>query len=49
MVAALILAADKSPRRLGDLLGRLATAARAHVNMQLRVAPAGLAPRRRCG
>jgi hypothetical protein len=38
VVAALILAADKSPRRLGDLLGRLATAARAHVNMQLRVA-----------
>ena len=37
VVAALILAADKSPKRLGDLLGRLATAARSHVNMQLRV------------
>lgn len=38
VVAALILAADKSPKRLGDLLGRLATAARANVNMQLRIA-----------
>jgi hypothetical protein len=37
VVAALILAADKSPKRLGDLLGRLASSARAHVNMQLRV------------
>jgi tight adherence protein B len=37
VVAALILAADKSPKRLGDLLGRLATAARANVNMQLRI------------
>ena len=37
MVAALILAADKSPKRLGDLLGRLATFARSEVNMRLRV------------
>lgn len=37
VVAALLLAADKSPRRLGDLLGRLATSARADVNMRLRV------------
>jgi tight adherence protein B len=37
VVAALILAADKSPKRLGDLLGRLATSARATVNMQLRI------------
>ncbi|HEX8803954.1 MAG TPA: hypothetical protein VF743_07165 [Acidimicrobiales bacterium] len=37
VVAALILAADKSPKRLGDLLGRLATSARAEVNMRLRV------------
>jgi len=37
VVAALILAADKSPKRLGDLLGRLATSARANVNMQLRI------------
>jgi hypothetical protein len=37
VVAALILAADKSPKRLGDLLGRLATFARAEVNMRLRV------------
>jgi tight adherence protein B len=37
VVAALLLAADKSPKRLGDLLGRLATSARANVNMQLRI------------
>jgi hypothetical protein len=37
VVAALVLAADKSPKRLGDLLGRLAQAARAEVNMRLRV------------
>jgi tight adherence protein B len=37
VVAALLLAADKSPKRLGDLLGRLATSARADVNMRLRV------------
>jgi tight adherence protein B len=37
VVAALILAADKSPKRLGELLGRLATSARANVNMQLRI------------
>jgi tight adherence protein B len=37
VVAALLLAADKSPRKLGDLLGRLATSARADVNMRLRV------------
>jgi len=37
VVAALILAADKSPKRLGDLLGRLATFARSEVNMRLRV------------
>jgi Flp pilus assembly protein TadB len=37
VVAALILAADKSPKRLGDLLGRLATSARADVSMRLRV------------
>jgi tight adherence protein B len=37
VVAALLLAADKSPKRLGDLLGRLAQSARADVNMRLRV------------
>lgn len=37
VVAALILAADKSPKRLGDLLGRLAHSARDEVNMRLRV------------
>jgi Flp pilus assembly protein TadB len=37
VVAALILAADKSPKRLGDLLGRLAQSARDEVNMRLRV------------
>ena len=37
VVAALILAADKSPKRLGDLLGRLASSAREEVNMRLRV------------
>ncbi len=37
VVAALILAADKSPKRLGDLLGRLAHSARNEVNMRLRV------------
>ncbi|MGH9185367.1 MAG: type II secretion system F family protein, partial [Acidimicrobiales bacterium] len=37
VVAALVLAADKSPKRLGDLLGRLAEAARSEVNMRLRV------------
>lgn len=37
VVAALILAADKSPKRLGDLLGRLANSARDDVNMRLRV------------
>lgn len=37
VVAALILAADKSPKRLGDLLGRLAHSAREDVNMRLRV------------
>lgn len=37
VVAALVLAADKSPKKLGELLGRLAHAARAEVNMRLRV------------
>jgi tight adherence protein B len=37
VVAALVLAANKSPKRLGDLLGRLAQSARAEVNMRLRV------------
>ncbi|HKY66855.1 MAG TPA: hypothetical protein VJM49_10815 [Acidimicrobiales bacterium] len=37
VVAALLLAADKSPKRLGDLLGRLAESAREDVNMRLRV------------
>jgi tight adherence protein B len=37
VVAALLLAADKSPKRLGDLLGRLARSARADVNMRLRI------------
>ena len=37
VVAALVLAADKSPKRLGDLLGRLAVSAREEVNMRLRV------------
>jgi tight adherence protein B len=37
VVGALLLAADKSPKRLGDLLGRLATSARAEVSMRLRV------------
>jgi hypothetical protein len=37
VVAALVLAADKSPKRLGDLLGTLATSARSEVGMRLRV------------
>jgi hypothetical protein len=37
VVAALVLAADKSPKRLGNLLGMLAQSARAEVNMRLRV------------
>jgi tight adherence protein B len=37
VVAALLLAADKSPKRLGDLLGRLAQSTRAEVNMRLRI------------
>ena len=37
VVAALVLAADKSPKRLGQLLGMLAESARAEVNMRLRV------------
>lgn len=37
VVAALILAADKSPKRLGDLLGRLATSARAEITMRMRI------------
>jgi|RhiMethySRZTD1v2_1073278.scaffolds.fasta_scaffold05147_17 tight adherence protein B len=37
VVAALLLAADKSPKRLGDLLGRLAHSAREEVNMRLRI------------
>ncbi|HET6952048.1 MAG TPA: hypothetical protein VFI47_16825 [Acidimicrobiales bacterium] len=37
VVAALVLAADKSPKRLGDLLGRLAVSARGDVTMRLRV------------
>jgi tight adherence protein B len=37
VVAALILAADKSPKRLGDLLGRLAAFARSEVNMRMRI------------
>jgi tight adherence protein B len=37
VVAALVLAADKSPKRLGDLLGTLATSTRAEVGMRLRV------------
>ena len=37
VVAALVLAADKSPKRLGDLLGRLAESARDEVDMRLRV------------
>jgi tight adherence protein B len=37
VVAALVLAADKSPKRLGALLGMLAQSARAEVNMRLRV------------
>jgi tight adherence protein B len=37
VVAALVLAADKSPKRLGDLLGRLAEAARSDVTMRLRI------------
>jgi tight adherence protein B len=37
VVAALVLAADKSPKRLGDLLGRLAHSARNEVNMRLRI------------
>jgi hypothetical protein len=37
VVAALLLAADKSPKRLGDLLGRLAASARDDVNMRLRI------------
>jgi tight adherence protein B len=37
VVAALVLAADKSPKKLGSLLGMLAQSARAEVNMRLRV------------
>jgi tight adherence protein B len=37
VVAALLLAADKSPKHLGDLLGTLAASARSEVNMRLRV------------
>ncbi len=37
VVAALLLAADKSPRRVGALLGMLASSARAEVNMRMRV------------
>jgi tight adherence protein B len=37
VVAALVLAADKNPKRLGDLLGRLAQLARSEVNMRLRI------------
>lgn len=37
VVAALVLAADKSPKRLGDLLGTLASAARSEVSMRMRV------------
>ena len=37
VVAALVLAADKSPKRLGSLLGTLAASARDEVNMRLRV------------
>jgi tight adherence protein B len=37
VVSALVLAADKNPKRLGHLLGTLAQSARAEVNMRLRV------------
>lgn len=37
VVAALLLAADKSPKRLGALLGTLAVSARGEVNMRMRV------------
>jgi tight adherence protein B len=37
VVAALLLAAGKSPKRLGALLGMLATSARSEVNMRLRI------------
>ncbi|MGH9244754.1 MAG: type II secretion system F family protein [Acidimicrobiales bacterium] len=37
VVAALVLAADKSPKRLGFLLGELAQSARAEANMRLKV------------
>jgi tight adherence protein B len=37
VVAALILAADKSPKRLGDLLGRLAASARSEITMRMRI------------
>ena len=37
VVAALVLAADKSPKHLGELLGTLAASARSEVNMRLRV------------
>lgn len=37
VVAALVLAAERSPRRLGELLGDLAATARAEVSMRLRV------------
>lgn len=36
-VAALVLAAERSPRRLGELLGDLAATARSEVSMRLRV------------
>jgi tight adherence protein B len=37
VVAALVLASDKSPKRLGYLLGQLAQAARAEANMRLKI------------
>lgn len=37
VVAALVLAADKNPRKLGELLGTLAKSARAEVTMRLRI------------
>jgi Flp pilus assembly protein TadB len=37
VVASLVLAADKNPKRLGELLGMLAASAREEVRMRLRV------------
>lgn len=37
VVAALVLAADKNPRKLGELLGTLSKSARAEVTMRLRI------------